>query len=103
MDAVLAAFLFGFPVALVLLVEKGRYKAAGCLLAIAGAGWACLWSRDRGDGQLMVPIGILGAVIGALVYLHGVKRDILRRMDEQKQDVLKAIEKTTTTTTQKEA
>ena len=98
MNALFAGFVFVIPVAIVLLLEKERYKAAGCLLAMAGVGWASLWSHDRGDGQFMVPIGILGAVIGALVYLHGVKRDIFRRMDDQKQDILKAIEKATTST-----
>ncbi|MBM4037212.1 MAG: hypothetical protein FJ290_01750 [Planctomycetes bacterium] len=101
MDILFAAFMFILPVAVVLLLEKQRYKAAGCVLAIAGAGWACLWGHDRGDAPLMVPIGILGAIVGALIYLHGVKRDILSHMEKQKEDILQAIEKATTGATER--
>ncbi|HUT32394.1 MAG TPA: hypothetical protein VNE39_02850 [Planctomycetota bacterium] len=95
MGTLFLTLTFIIPVAVVLLLERGCYKAAGCLLATAGALWACLWSRDPGDAALMAPIGILGAILGALVYLHGVKRDILSYIDQQKQEILKAIEKAT--------
>jgi hypothetical protein len=44
----------------------------------------------------MVFYGVSVAVVGALVYLHGVKRDIYRRMDKQKEDILKAIQEAAT-------
>jgi hypothetical protein len=87
-----------------------RYTAAGSLLAVLGVAWAYLWAYHwqdlLGQGtqlpQFRVLVGIFATVVGPFVYLHGVKRDIYRRMDEQKEEILKAIEKATTTSRPKE-
>lgn len=89
MDTLFLMFMIVFPVALVLLLEKQCYRAAGCLLAITGVAWACLWSQQDALGAVLMPhFGYGAAIIGALVYLHGVKRNILRALEKQKQDLL---------------
>jgi hypothetical protein len=92
--------------ALLWLMMKEPDGAVGCVLAVAGIAWACLWANHgacdaRCDHGPLVPqynvfFGISGALVGALIYVQGLKLDILRHIEEHKQGVPKAIEKADT-------
>jgi hypothetical protein len=92
--------------ALLWLVVKEPDGAVGCVLALLGIGWACFWANhgpcdarcDHGPllPQYNVFLGICGAVVGVLIYLHGLKLDILRHIEEHKQGMAKAVDKAET-------
>jgi len=59
-----------------------RKKTAGALLIPAAILWTWLWSSERGPWYLFSLLGILVGAAGVLIYIEGVKSDILAAIGE---------------------
>jgi len=83
------ALVFGIPIAIVLLLNKGHFKSGGALLAAAGVACCAAGSGGSGEAGMVFAFGIFLGVAGIHLYLEGFKRDVMedfKALLEKKQE-----------------
>ncbi|MBW8017736.1 MAG: hypothetical protein FVQ82_16295 [Planctomycetes bacterium] len=56
----------------------------GVLLLLAGLGWAYIWREDPTEGPIMRATGFFIAISGSILFLTGIKQEIIEAIKDAK-------------------